>query len=77
MRIKGTLALLILACATTLVPAKQLGYTPLFDGKDLKGWRHVGPGSFTVEHGLLKTQGGMGLLIHDAGCLQGRSDGKR
>ena len=45
-----------------LAPAKQLGWQPLFDGHDLRGWKHVGPGGFTVEHGLLKTQGGMGLL---------------
>jgi hypothetical protein len=63
------LALLILLCATTLAPAKKLGYTPLFDGHDLKGWRHVGPGSFTVEHGLLKTQGGMGLLYSQIGAV--------
>jgi hypothetical protein len=34
----------------------------LFDGKDLGGWQQVGPGSFVVEHGLLKSVGGMGLL---------------
>lgn len=34
----------------------------LFNGQDLKGWQHVGDGHFVVEHGLLKTQGGMGLL---------------
>lgn len=34
----------------------------LFNGKDLDGWRHVGPGSFVVENGILKTVGGMGLL---------------
>jgi hypothetical protein len=54
--------LLLLVSATILAPAKQLGYRQLFDGKDLHGWKHVGPGSFTVEHGLLRTQGGMGLL---------------
>lgn len=42
-------------CAQT-VPHK------LFNGKDLTGWEHVGPGSFVVSDGLLKTQGGMGLL---------------
>ena len=52
----------ILACATALAPAKQLGYRELFDGKDLRGWKHVGPGGFTVEHGLLRSYGGMGLL---------------
>jgi len=37
----------------------------LFNGKDTTGWRFVGPGSFTVEHGLLTTHGGMGLLVYD------------
>ena len=35
---------------------------PLFNGKDLTGWRHVGKGQVIVENGLLKTVGGMGLL---------------
>jgi hypothetical protein len=34
----------------------------LFNGRDLSGWEMAGPGSFTVEDGALKTQGGMGLL---------------
>jgi hypothetical protein len=34
----------------------------LYNGKDLTGWEHVGPGGFTVEDGLLKPHGGMGLL---------------
>lgn len=34
----------------------------LFNGRDLSDWEHVGPGGFVVENGLLKTQGGMGLL---------------
>lgn len=34
----------------------------LFNGKDMTGWEHVGPGQFTVESGMLKTAGGMGLL---------------
>ena len=63
------LALLILFSAATLAPARQLGWKQLFDGHDLRGWQHVGPGSFTVEHGLLKTQGGMGLLYSTIGPL--------
>ena len=61
MGIRRMLVLLVLLCATSLAPAKQLGLKQLFDGHDLKGWQHVGAGSFIVEHGLLKTQGGMGL----------------
>lgn len=34
----------------------------LFNGKDTAGWGMVGPGRFVVENGLLKTEGGMGLL---------------
>lgn len=34
----------------------------LFNGSDLDGWAQVGPGSFTVENGLLTSHGGMGLL---------------
>jgi hypothetical protein len=34
----------------------------LFNGKDLEGWEHVGPGRVFVEDGLMKTEGGMGLL---------------
>ena len=52
MRKTQMLAPLILLCATALAPAKQLGWKQLFDGKDLSGWKHVGPGSFIVEHGL-------------------------
>lgn len=37
-------------------------WKPLFDGKDLDGWAMAGPGRFTVENGMLKTEGGMGLL---------------
>lgn len=38
------------------------GFRPLFDGKTLDGWEHVGPGRITVESGVLRTEGGMGLL---------------
>jgi len=41
----------------------------LFDGKDLVGWKHVGPGSMTVEDGLIRTHGGMGLLYWTGGTL--------
>jgi len=37
-------------------------WTPLFNGKDLQSWNHVGDGSFEIENGQLKTHGGMGLL---------------
>ena len=34
----------------------------LFNGKDLTGWKQVGPGTHYVENGLIKSTGGMGLL---------------
>jgi hypothetical protein len=39
-------------------------WKPLFNGKDLSGWQMVGPGRFVVENGLMKTEGGMGLLYY-------------
>ncbi len=41
----------------------------LFDGKDLNGWKHVGPGSMSVENGLIRTHGGMGLLYWTGGKI--------
>ncbi len=35
---------------------------PIFNGSDTEGWEHVGEGHFTVEDGILKSHGGMGLL---------------
>jgi len=42
--------------------ANSQEWKPLFNGKDLNGWKHVGPGEMTVEDGLIRTHGGMGLL---------------
>lgn len=43
-------------------------WTQLYDGKDLNGWKHVGPGQMTVEDdGLIHTHGGMGLLYWTGG----------
>jgi hypothetical protein len=38
------------------------GWIPLFNGKDLTGWKQVGPGTHYVDSGLIKSHGGMGLL---------------
>jgi hypothetical protein len=38
----------------------------LYNGKDLTGWQQVGPGNFVVEDGLLKTVGGMGMILYPA-----------
>lgn len=37
----------------------------LFNGNDLTGWRMVGPGRFVIEDGMMKTEGGMGLLYYE------------
>ena len=50
----------LLLCMLPLAHADQ--WKQLFNGKDFTGWEHVGPGRFTVENGMLKTEGGMGLL---------------
>jgi hypothetical protein len=49
----------MLMCAA-LGPAAE--WKQLFNGKDMTGWEHVGPGRFLVEDGMLKTESGMGLL---------------
>src|SRR5207253_15578 len=53
------------------IPSATLAQTndwkQLFDGKDLTGWKHVGPGSMSVEDGLIRTHGGMGLLYWTGG----------
>lgn len=38
------------------------GWRSLFNGRDLSGWQHIGPGRFQVIDGQLRTEGGMGLL---------------
>lgn len=41
-------------------------WRPLFNGMDLTGWEQVGPGKFVVEDSLLKTVGGMGMILYPA-----------
>jgi Domain of Unknown Function (DUF1080) len=61
-------ALLALAAASSL-RAEGDPWKPLFNGKDLQGWKHVGPGGMVVEDGLIHTRGGMGLLYWTGGKL--------
>ena len=44
-------------------------WKPLFNGKDLAGWKHVGKGAMKVEDGLIRTEGGMGLLYWAGGKI--------
>src|SRR5215471_16083894 len=63
--------LLTLSGATSLSQQKHpkeksgTGWIELFDGKDLNGWKHIGPGSFSVDDGALASHGGMGLLYYE------------
>ena len=59
------LPLLLLIAA--ILPAAD--WKPLFNGRNLDGWKMTGPGKFEVENGMLKTIGGMGLLYNEAGPL--------
>ncbi len=45
---------------------KDKEWRQLYNGKDLTGWEQVGPGEFVVEDGLLKTVGGMGMIMYPA-----------
>src|ERR1700681_1138877 len=48
---------------------KGQAFKPLFNGKALSDWKHVGRGSMTVEDGLIRTHGGMGLLYWTGGKM--------
>jgi hypothetical protein len=48
-----------------VLPSFAADPVQLFNGRDLTGWTMVGPGRFVIEDGMLKTEGGMGLLFYD------------
>lgn len=64
MRILRTL---LLTFTISLALAGQSGdkFMQLFNGQNLDGWKQVGWDHFVVEDGMLKTEGGMGLLFYD------------
>jgi hypothetical protein len=70
-RARKLLSALLLCAAVLLIAAAspEAEWKPLFNGKDLTGWKHVGPGNMTVEDGLIRTHGGMGLLYWTGGKL--------
>jgi hypothetical protein len=59
----------IVLVAVFLMAAKasEPQWKQLYNGRDLTGWKHVGPGGMIVEDGLIKTHGGMGLLYWTGG----------
>lgn len=62
MRCSLLVAVLFIGFGLVSVQAQETEWTTLFDGQSLDGWSHVGEGSFSIEDGVLKTEGGMGLL---------------
>jgi 3-keto-disaccharide hydrolase len=66
-----SLVLILLLLSALSSPAQSNGWKQLFNGKDFTGWKHVGPGKFTIEDGMLKSQGGMGLLWYTPQKLGG------
>jgi hypothetical protein len=62
--LKSLILMLGLSTAALSAESKQL-----FNGKDLNDWQHVGPGSMSVENGLIQTHGGMGLLYWKGGKI--------
>src|SRR5581483_6307079 len=67
--LKQTILCVVLLTSCALCGSAPHGeeWKQLFNGKDLTGWKHVGPGGMTVENGLIKTHGGMGLLYWTGG----------
>jgi hypothetical protein len=59
------LVTLIAGFSSTAVSGAE--WKQLFNAKDLSDWKHVGPGSMSVEGGLVRTHGGMGLLYWTGG----------
>jgi len=57
--VRLTLLLVALLVPASATYAQTDEWKQLFDGKDLTGWKHVGPGYMTVEDGLIQTHGGM------------------
>ena len=55
----------------TLLTFAALGsaaeWKELFNGKDTTGWKMTGPGRFVIQDGMLKSEGGMGLLFYEGG----------
>jgi len=58
--------ILFLFLIIVLSACSDKNWRQLFNGTDLTGWQQVGPGSFVVEDGLLKTVGGMGMIYFPA-----------
>jgi hypothetical protein len=63
---KKYLSFLIFVIVLISWSGQDRNWRQLFNGKDLTGWEQVGRGKFIVENGLLKTIGGMGMILYPA-----------
>ncbi|HXZ81284.1 MAG TPA: DUF1080 domain-containing protein [Terriglobales bacterium] len=61
------LLVVLMVDVSTLAQTGSGEWKDLFNGRDLSGWKHVGPGEMTVSNGLIETHGGMGLLYWTGG----------
>lgn len=66
--LKSLILTVCLSCAASTA-ALSAEAKQLFNGKDLNDWQHVGPGSMSVEDGIIQTHGGMGLLYWKGGKI--------
>jgi hypothetical protein len=55
---------LLFAALSLAAGVAAADFKPLYNGTNLDGWQMVGPGRFVIEDGLMKTEGGMGLLYY-------------
>jgi hypothetical protein len=63
---KKNLFIVLAALALISWSCQEKKWRQLFNGSDLTGWEQVGPGHFIVEDSLLKTVGGMGMILYPA-----------
>jgi Domain of Unknown Function (DUF1080) len=69
MPMRFSLVVVLLTASFPALYAQSGEWKQLFNGRDLADWKHVGPGGMTVEDGLIRTHGGMGLLYWSGGKL--------
>ena len=67
---RSWLSLVLFLASGISLQAQSDDWQQLFNGKDLTGWKHVGPGEDKVVNGLIETHGGLGLLYWSGGKLK-------
>jgi hypothetical protein len=64
------LSLFVFVCTAANAQGHEPGWRQLFNGRDLTGWKQVGPGMHYVKDGTIRSHGGMGLLYWTGGKLK-------